>query len=185
MEVSAKCFNDCVTEIALSSQEKSCRVSGILTFDGILQYFLLRSLSTTIKFLPLPPIILSSLSRDVEGAYEEELRQRREISEKAGLADRRANALQAEMEEARSLLESADRSRKQAELELADTRAAVNEMTTINSRANSDKRRAEAAIHTLHAEIDDMVHQVWTCNTLCSLCAPLPVTSCSSFIVTW
>jgi len=32
--------------------------------------------------------------RDVEGLYEEESRQRRDIAEKAGLADRRANALQ-------------------------------------------------------------------------------------------
>ena len=32
--------------------------------------------------------------RDVEGAYEEENRQRQEIAERAGLADRKANALQ-------------------------------------------------------------------------------------------
>ena len=38
--------------------------------------------------------------RDVEGLYEEEGRQRREIAEKAGLADRRAGALQGEVEEA-------------------------------------------------------------------------------------
>ena len=50
--------------------------------------------------------------RDVEGLYEEESRQRREISEKAGLADRRANALQAELEESRAFLDSADRGKK-------------------------------------------------------------------------
>merc|ERR1711944_84146 len=64
--------------------------------------------------------------RDVEGLHEEESRQRREIAEKAGLADRRANALQGELEEARALLDSA-----------------VNDMTTINSKALSDKRRLE------------------------------------------
>merc|ERR1711996_64196 len=37
--------------------------------------------------------------RDVEGQYEEESRQRRELSEKGALADRKANALQGEMEE--------------------------------------------------------------------------------------
>merc|ERR1711881_750047 len=36
--------------------------------------------------------------RDVEGALEEECRQRMEIAEKAGLADRKANALQGELE---------------------------------------------------------------------------------------
>merc|ERR1712045_970844 len=97
--------------------------------------------------------------RDVEGLYEEESRQRRELAEKAGLADRRANALQGEVEEARALLDSADRSKKQADMELSEARAAVNDMTTINSKAGSDKRRIESAIHTMHAEIDDMLHQ--------------------------
>ena len=97
--------------------------------------------------------------RDVEGLYEEESRQRRELAEKAGLADRRANALQGELEEARALLDSADRGKKQADLELAESRGAVNDMTTINSKAGADKRRLESAIHTMHAEIDDMLHQ--------------------------
>merc|ERR1712228_146910 len=97
--------------------------------------------------------------RDVEGLYEEEGRQRREIAEKAGLADRRANALQGELEEARALLDSADRGKKQADMELAEARGAVNDMTTINSKAGSDKRRLESAIHTMHAEIDDMLQQ--------------------------
>ncbi len=83
-----------------------------------------------------------------------------EISEKAGLAERKANALAGELEEARALLDSAERGKKQAEMELAEARAAVNEMTNINSRANADKRRLESAIHTMHAEIDDMLHQV-------------------------
>merc|ERR1711941_33192 len=34
-----------------------------------------------------------------------------------------------------------------------------NDMTTINSKAGSDKRHLESAIHTMHAEIDDMLHQ--------------------------
>ena len=97
--------------------------------------------------------------RDVENLFEEETRQRRELAEKAGLADRRANALQGELEEARALLDSADRSKKQADMELTEARAAVNDMTTINSKAGADKRRLESAIHTMHAEIDDMLSQ--------------------------
>merc|ERR1712150_150630 len=79
--------------------------------------------------------------------------------ERAGLADRKANALQSEMEEARALLDSADRSKKQTEMELSEARAAVNDMTTINSKAGADKRHLEGAIHTMHAEIDDMLSQ--------------------------
>merc|ERR1712241_1610094 len=97
--------------------------------------------------------------RDAELALEEEARVRQELAEKAGLAERRANALQGEMEEARSLLDSADRGKRAAESELAEARAAVNDMTTINSKAASEKRHLESSIHTMHAEIDDMFHQ--------------------------
>merc|ERR1712150_322595 len=31
--------------------------------------------------------------------------------------------------------------------------------TTINSKAGGEKRQLESAIHTMHAEIDDMLHQ--------------------------
>merc|ERR1712106_1085569 len=97
--------------------------------------------------------------RESETAFEEEQRARQEMSEKPSLAERRANALQGEMEEARSLLDSAERGKRQTEAELSEARAAVNEMTSINSRAASDKRAVEGAVHTMHAEIDDMLQQ--------------------------
>merc|ERR1712181_125196 len=97
--------------------------------------------------------------REAECAYEEEQRQRQEVVEKATLADRRANALAGEMEEARSLLDSAERGKRQTEAELSESRNAVNEMTSINSKASSDKRALESAVHTMHAEIDDMLQQ--------------------------
>merc|ERR1711876_63993 len=94
-----------------------------------------------------------------ECAYEEASRVRQEMSEKASLADRRAGALQGEMEEARALLDSAERGKRQTEAELGDARAAVNEMTSVNSRAGAEKRRVEGALHTMQAEIDDVLHQ--------------------------
>merc|ERR1712025_312592 len=97
--------------------------------------------------------------REVEGLFEEESRQKREIAEKAGLADRRAGALQGELEEARALLDSADRGKKQADMELVEARGSVNDMTSINSKAAADKRHIESAVHTMHAEIDDMLSQ--------------------------
>jgi chromosome segregation ATPase len=81
------------------------------------------------------------------------------MAEKASLADRRANALQGEMEEARALLDSAERGKRQIESELTEARGAVNEMTGINSRANAEKRHLEGTVHTMQAEIDDMLHQ--------------------------
>merc|ERR1719374_470974 len=97
--------------------------------------------------------------REAECAYEEEQRARQEVAEKASLADRRAAALQGEMEEARALLDSAERGKRQTEAELAESRNAVNEMNSINSKASADKRRVEGAVHTMHAEIDDMLQQ--------------------------
>merc|ERR1712083_248748 len=64
-----------------------------------------------------------------------------------------------EMEEARALLDSAERGKRQTESELTEARMAVNEMNNVNSRAAADKRRLEGAVHTLQAEIDDMLHQ--------------------------
>ena len=95
--------------------------------------------------------------RDVETAYEEECRQRQEIADRAGLADRRANALQGELEESRSLLDSAERGKKQAELELHDARVNVNDLSTVNGRLANDKRQLESAVHTIHAEIDSLL----------------------------
>merc|ERR1711974_454075 len=69
--------------------------------------------------------------REVEGQCEEESRQRKELGEKAGLAERKANALEGELEESRSLLDSADRGKRQTEMELGESRAAVNDMTAI------------------------------------------------------
>merc|ERR1712001_722066 len=97
--------------------------------------------------------------REAECLYEEASRVRQEMAEKASLADRRANALQGEMEEARALLDSADRGKKQADMELVEARGSGNDMNPINSKAASDKRRMESAVHTLHAEIDDMLSQ--------------------------
>jgi len=87
------------------------------------------------------------------------LNARADLAEKACLAERRANALQGEMEEARSLLDSAERGKKQAEYELSEARSAVNEMTAINGKATTEKRAAESEIHTMHAEIDDIMLQ--------------------------
>merc|ERR1719430_2751125 len=97
--------------------------------------------------------------RESEMALEEEQRRRQEMAEKASLTDRRANALMGEMEEARSLLDSAERGKRQTEAELGESRHAVNEMTTINTKAASDKRAIEGALHTMHADIDDMLQQ--------------------------
>merc|ERR1719289_731826 len=95
--------------------------------------------------------------RDTIQAYEDESRQRQQISEAAGIADRKAAALSGEVEESRALLDSADRAKRQLEMEIADSRNACNEITAINSRDMATKRSLEGQLHTLQAEIDAML----------------------------
>jgi len=97
--------------------------------------------------------------RESESGYEEASRARQEMNEKANLHERRAQALAAEMEESRALLDSAERGKRQTEAELGESRAAVNEMQSINSKASAEKRSMEGSVHTMQAEIDDMLHQ--------------------------
>merc|ERR1711988_318103 len=95
--------------------------------------------------------------RDTIQAFEDESRQRQQISEAAGIADRKAAALSGEVEESRALLDSADRAKRQIEMEIADSRNACNEITAINSRDMASKRALEGQLHTLQAEIDAML----------------------------
>merc|ERR1711878_236099 len=97
--------------------------------------------------------------RDTIQAYEDESRSRQQITEAVGIAERKANALSGEVEESRALLDSADRAKRQLDADLADARNAVNEMQVINSKAMHEKRNVESMIHTLQAEIDDMLGQ--------------------------
>merc|ERR1712000_213081 len=90
---------------------------------------------------------------------EDESRSRQEVMEAVGISERKANALSGEVEESRSLLDSAERSKRQLDTELADARNASNEMGVINSKAMHEKRNVESLIHPLQAEIDDMLSQ--------------------------
>merc|ERR1712168_1549887 len=78
--------------------------------------------------------------REAECGYEEASRARQEMNEKASLHERKAQALGAEMEEARALLDSADRGKRQTEAELVEARVAVNDMSTINPKSAAEKR---------------------------------------------
>merc|ERR1711973_716875 len=90
--------------------------------------------------------------RETISGYEEQARGRQEVMEAVGIAERKAGALSGEVEESRALLDSAERSKRGLDAELADARTAVNEMQVINTKAMHDKRGLESVIHTLQAE---------------------------------
>merc|ERR1711887_334978 len=95
--------------------------------------------------------------RDTIQAYETESRARQQVTEQVGISERKATALAGEMEESRALLDSADRSKRQLDVELGDARSSINEMQSINSREMAAKRGLEGALHTCQAEIDAML----------------------------
>ena len=65
-------------------------------------------------------------------------------------ADRRAHANQNALEEARTLLDQADRQRRIADQELADTNEQLSELTCVNQAIAGAKRKLESEIQTLH-----------------------------------
>jgi DNA repair exonuclease SbcCD ATPase subunit len=95
--------------------------------------------------------------KEVIQLYEDEARSRSQIMEQVGISERKAAALSGEMEESKALMDSAERSRRQLEMEIGDGRNAVNSMQVINSRDMTFKRGLEGAIHTIQAEVDAML----------------------------
>merc|ERR1712001_134447 len=90
-------------------------------------------------------------------AYEDEARVRQQVSEQVGISERKAAALSGEVEERRALLDSAERAKRQLDMEISDSRHACNEMQAINSREMASKRGLEGQLHTMQAEIDAML----------------------------
>ena len=97
--------------------------------------------------------------KDVETACNEERRQRQELTEKLSLSERKGNALQNELEEVKSVLDSSENRKKQLNIELEDARAAVHEMQVINTKDAASKRQIESKLHTLRAELDEFMIQ--------------------------
>merc|ERR1712051_534123 len=95
--------------------------------------------------------------RETIQGFEDEARSRQQITEQVGISERKAAALNGEMEESRALLDSSDRANRQLGQEIADARLAVSEMQSINSRDLAVKRNLEGSIHTIQAEIDGML----------------------------
>merc|ERR1712240_751688 len=56
--------------------------------------------------------------RETIQAFEDESRQRQQVNEQAGIAERKAAALSGEVEESRALLDSAERAKRQLDIDL-------------------------------------------------------------------
>merc|ERR1712102_261808 len=94
--------------------------------------------------------------RESQAKFEDEQRAEDVARDALIAADRRANSMQNALEEARTLLEQADRSRRMTEQELSDTNEQLSDLTCQNQAIAGAKRKLESEMQTLHGDLDEM-----------------------------
>jgi len=83
-----------------------------------------------------------------------------EYREQCASEERKSNALYGEVEEARTLLEQAERGKRQAESDLSEINGNLTLLTNQNGSLSAAKRKLESEYATVHTEIDDMALEV-------------------------
>jgi len=94
--------------------------------------------------------------RNVQKRFEEESRAKAVATDNLISADRRANANQNALEEARTLLEQADRNRRMVEQELADTNESLSDQTCTNQAICGAKMKCEQEMGSMSHDLDEM-----------------------------
>merc|ERR1712214_63926 len=102
--------------------------------------------------------------RDAAAKLAEEQRAKEMARDGLVAAERKAHAMQNALEEARTLLEQADRNRRNTESELADVNEALSDATVQNQSIAAAKRKLEAEMQTLHADMDEMSSEARLCD---------------------
>merc|ERR1719323_36447 len=74
-------------------------------------------------------------------------------------ADRKAAAMQNCLEESRALLETADRQRRAAEQELADTNENLADLSNVNQSIAAARRKLESEYNQLNSDLDEMTNE--------------------------
>ena len=88
--------------------------------------------------------------REAQAKLEDEQRTKEVCRDQLIASERKAHSVQNALEEARTLLEQADRSRRVTEQELSDTNEQLSEQTCQNQAIAGAKRKLESEIQTLH-----------------------------------
>jgi chromosome segregation ATPase len=95
--------------------------------------------------------------RDSQARLEDEQRAKEVVRDQLLNAERRAHSVQNALEEARTLLEQADRTRRQTEQELSDTNEQLSDQTCQNQAIAGAQRKLESEIQTLHVRIKNII----------------------------
>merc|ERR1719479_607320 len=102
--------------------------------------------------------------RDAQAKLEDESRGKAIGHDQLVAADRKAHAMQNALEEARSLLEISDRNRRMTEQELSDANESLSDATVQNQSIAAAKRKLEAEMQTLNADLDEMSAEAKLCE---------------------
>merc|ERR1712051_120191 len=94
--------------------------------------------------------------RETQARFEDAQRVKEVAHDNLIAADRKANANQNALEEARTLLEQADRARRMVEQELADTNETLSDQTCTNQAIQGGKMKLDSELQTLSADLDEM-----------------------------
>merc|ERR1719397_1220753 len=97
--------------------------------------------------------------RDAQFKVDEESAAKSAAADAKVTADRRAAAVANGLEEARALLETADRQRRAAEQELADTNETLADLTNVNQSITASKRKLEGELGQLNSDLDEITNE--------------------------
>merc|ERR1712113_573232 len=97
--------------------------------------------------------------REAQAKLEDEQRNKEVVRDNLLASERKANANQNALEEARTLLEQSDRARRMTEQELSDTNEQLSDLTCTNQAIAGAKRKIESEMQTLHGDLDEMVNE--------------------------
>ncbi|XP_052279073.1 paramyosin-like isoform X2 [Dreissena polymorpha] len=101
---------------------------------------------------------LQARNKELEAALEDTSRLLDDARSQLSVSERKRIALATELEDVRTLLESAERARKNAENELQDATVRVSELSIQITSITNDKRRMEADIAAMQADLDDALN---------------------------
>ncbi|KAF7473430.1 myosin-2 [Marmota monax] len=97
--------------------------------------------------------------KDTQLHLDDALRGQEDLKEQLAMVERRANLLQAEIEELRATLEQTERSRKIAEQELLDASERVQLLHTQNTSLINAKKKLETDISQMQGEMEDIIQE--------------------------
>merc|ERR1711881_244687 len=102
---------------------------------------------------------LNAKIREVQAALEDEQRAKEVCRDQLIASERKAHSTQNALEEARTLLEQADRARRIVEQELSDTNETLGDQTCQNQAIQGGKRKLESEMQTLGGDLDEMANE--------------------------